>query len=385
MKDLRVLVNMTSFEFNKIKNSMNSNLSYLDRREEIFSNFINNGFPNKRNESWKYFDLASKSKSYVKKDISNSQIIVENLHKNNKFYDCLDNNLSSEDYFKPSSYFKNESVVDLNIACGNQIKILDIDYTQKDPIVVRINYDDTNISLPRLIINVSDNVKAKINYINTSNDGFLNLLVEYNLGNKSELDVSRINSSQGLLVETNLVFLLNQSAFEMKNLSLPLDSSRLQLFSNHIGKRSRSSSKTISIPAENSTDDILVDNIFSESNCESVSGVRAILDKDSVCTFQSMIDIHNSVLGSKAEQDCKGFLLSDRAVMNAKPQMKIFNDDVICKHGATIGSLNEEEIFYLCTRGLDRKKAINLILDGHINSYIGHETFLKEFLPEEYR
>ena len=376
---------MTSFEFNKIKESINSNLSYLDRREEIFSNFINNGFPNKRNESWRYFDLASKSKSYVKKNISNSQIIVENLHENNNFYDCLENNLSSEDYFKPCSYFKNESVVDLNIACGNQIKILDIDYTQNDPIVVRINYDDTNISLPRLIINVSDNVKAKINYINKANDGFLNLLVEYNIGHKSELDVSRINSSQGLLVETNLVFLLNQSTFEMKNLSLPIDSSRLQLFSNHIGERSTCTSKTISIPAENSTDDILVDNIFSESNCESVSGVRAILDKDSVCTFQSMIDIHNSVLGSKAEQDCKGFLLSDRAVMNAKPQMKIFNDDVICKHGATIGSLNEDEIFYLRTRGLDRKKAINLILDGHINSYIGHEAFLKEFLPEEYR
>ena len=60
-------------------------------------------------------------------------------------------------------------------------------------------------------------------------------------------------------------------------------------------------------------------------------------------------------LGSRSEQDCKGFLLSDKAVMNAKPQMKIFNDDVICKHGATIGSLNEEEIFYLCARGLERK------------------------------
>ena len=98
-----------------------------------------------------------------------------------------------------------------------------------------------------------------------------------------------------------------------------------------------------------------------------------------------MIDIHNSVLGSKAEQDCKGFLLSDKAVMNAKPQMKIFNDDVICKHGATIGSLNEEEIFYLCARGLERKNAINLILDGHISSYIGKKCFLREFLPEEYK
>ena len=376
---------MSSVEFHKFRENIKNINDYTDQKEKIFDNFIDQGLPNKRNESWKYFDLVSKSKKYIKNDISNSEIIVEDLEEKNIFYDYADNNLSIEDYFKPCNFFKSESVVDLNVACGNQIKILDIDYTQNDPIVVRINYDDTNISLPRLIINVSDNVKAKINYINKANDGFLNLLVEYNIGNKSELNVSRINSSQGLLVETNLVFLLNQSTFEMKNLSIPLDSSRLQLFSNHIGERSTCTSKTISIPAENSTDDILVDNIFSESNCESVSGVRAILDKDSVCTFQSMIDIHNSVLGSKAEQDCKGFLLSDRAVMNAKPQMKIFNDDVICKHGATIGSLNEDEIFYLRTRGLDRKKAINLILDGHINSYIGHEAFLKEFLPEEYR
>ena len=77
----------------------------------------------------------------------------------------------------------------------------------------------------------------------------------------------------------------------MKNLSMPIESSRLQLFSNHIGERSSCSSKTISIPSENSNDDILVDNIFSKSNCESVSGLRAILDKDSVCSFQSQINL----------------------------------------------------------------------------------------------
>ena len=376
---------MALLEFNKIKETINNNVGYIDRRERMLSNFINQGFPNKRNESWKYFDLASKSKIYNKSDISQSDIIVENLKDNNKFYDYLDNNLSSDDYFKPCSFLKNESVVDLNIASGDQIKILDIQSIQNEPIHVNISHDENNISLPRLIVNVSDNIKAKINFINSSNSGFLNLLVEYNIGNESELNVSRINSSQGLFVETNLVFLLNKSTFDMKNLSTPQDSSRLQLFSNHIGERSTSSSKTVSIPAENSNDDILVDSIFSEPNCESVSGLRAILEKDSVCSFQSMIDVHHSVKGSRAEQDCKGFLLSDRAVMNAKPQMKIFNDDVVCKHGATIGSLNEEEIFYLCARGLDRKKAINLILDGHISSYIGDEDFLKEFLPEDYK
>ena len=319
---------MSSVEFHKFRENIKNINDYTDQKEKIFDNFIDQGLPNKRNESWKYFDLVSKSKKYIKNDISNSEIIVEDLEEKNIFYDYADNNLSIEDYFKPCNYFKSESVVDLNVACGNQIKILDIKDTQNEPIIIKINYNEKNISLPRLIINIADN---------------------------------------------------------MKNLSMPIESSRLQLFSNHIGEKSSCSSKTISIPSENSNDDILVDNIFSKSNCESVSGVRAILDKDSVCSFQSMIDIHNSVLGSKAEQDCKGFLLSDKAVMNAKPQMKIFNDDVICKHGATIGSLNEEEIFYLCARGLERKNAINLILDGHISSYIGEKGFLREFLPEEYK
>ena len=376
---------MSSVEFHKFRENIKNINDYTDQKEKIFDNFIDQGLPNKRNESWKYFDLVSKSKKYIKNDISNSEIIVEDLEEKNIFYDYADNNLSIEDYFKPCNFFKSESVVDLNVACGNQIKILDIKHTQNEPITIKIDHNGKNISLPRLIINIADNVKAKINYVNSTTNGFLNLLVEYNIGNKSELEISRINSSQGLLVETNLVFLLNHSNFNMKNLSMPIESSRLQLFSNHIGEKSSCSSKTISIPSENSNDDILVDNIFSISNCESVSGVRAILDKDSVCSFQSMIDIHNSVLGSKAEQDCKGFLLSDKAVMNAKPQMKIFNDDVICKHGATIGSLNEEEIFYLCARGLERKNAINLILDGHISSYIGEKGFLREFLPEEYK
>ena len=376
---------MSSVEFHKFRENIKNINDYTDQKEKIFDNFIDQGLPNKRNESWKYFDLVSKSKKYIKNDISNSEIIVEDLEEKNIFYDYADNNLSIEDYFKPCNFFKSESVVDLNVACGNQIKILDIKHTQNEPITIKIDHNEKNISLPRLIINIADNVKAKINYVNSTKNGFLNLLVEYNIGNKSELEISRINSSQGLLVETNLVFLLNHSNFSMKNLSMPIESSRLQLFSNHIGEKSSCSSKTISIPSENSNDDILVDNIFSKSNCESVSGVRAILDKDSVCSFQSMIDIHNSVLGSKAEQDCKGFLLSDKAVMNAKPQMKIFNDDVICKHGATIGSLNEEEIFYLCARGLERKNAINLILDGHISSYIGEKGFLREFLPEEYK
>ena len=87
---------------------------------------------------------------------------------------------------------------------------------------------------------------------------------------------------------------------------MPIEFSRLQLFSNHIGENLVVHQNDFNT-TENSNDDILVDNIFSKSNCESVSGVRAILDKDSVCSFQSMIDIHNSVLDPRLNKIVKDF------------------------------------------------------------------------------
>ena len=95
----------------------------------------------------------------------------------------------------------------------------------------------------------------------------------------------------------------------MNNLSIPNSSSRFQLFSNHIGENSFCSSKTISIPSNKSNDDILIDNIFKHSYCESISGIRAILKEDAVCSFQSMIDVKNSVKGSRLNKIVKAFLL----------------------------------------------------------------------------
>ena len=49
--------------------------------------------------------------------------------------------------------------------------------------------------------------------------------------------------------------------------------------------------------------------------------------------MSALIDIENKVKNSKAEQDCRAILLDEKASMNAKPEMKIFNNDVVCKHG----------------------------------------------------
>jgi len=71
--------------------------------------------------------------------------------------------------------------------------------------------------------------------------------------------------------------------------------------------------------------------------------------------------------------------------MNAKPEMKIYNNDVICKHGTTIGSLNQEQVFYLNSRGLNKFEAEKILLQGIISEYISKNSPLINFLPEKYK
>ena len=74
-------------------------------------------------------------------------------------------------------------------------------------------------------------------------------------------------------------------------------------------------------------------------------------------------------------------MLSDNATVNTKPQLEIFNDDVKCSHGATVGQLEEEELFYLLSRGLNESLARNLLTYGfaeEIVNKIGIESIKKQ-------
>ena len=77
--------------------------------------------------------------------------------------------------------------------------------------------------------------------------------------------------------------------------------------------------------------------------------------------FNGKILVREGAQHTDAGQSCRGLLLSERAHIDAKPQLEIFADDVKCAHGAAIGQLDPEEMFYLRSRGLDEARARNLL------------------------
>lgn len=96
-------------------------------------------------------------------------------------------------------------------------------------------------------------------------------------------------------------------------------------------------------------------------NCESNELFKGILDDKARGVFNGKVYVRKDAQKTNAFQENKALILSDDATMNSKPQLEIFADDVKCSHGATVGQLDEEALFYLRTRGIPKEKA-NAIL-----------------------
>lgn len=108
-------------------------------------------------------------------------------------------------------------------------------------------------------------------------------------------------------------------------------------------------------------------------NCHSNELYKGILDDKSRGVFNGKILVRKDAQKTNAYQNNKSLLLSDFATMNAKPQLEIFADDVKCSHGATVGELDEEALFYLRTRGITLEKAqaiLQYAFAGDVFSYI---------------
>jgi Fe-S cluster assembly protein SufD len=96
-------------------------------------------------------------------------------------------------------------------------------------------------------------------------------------------------------------------------------------------------------------------------NCVSHELYKAVLDGTSRGVFNGKIFVRKDAQKTDAKQTNKTLLLSDDATMDTKPQLEIFADDVKCTHGATVGQLDEEQVFYLRSRGMGLEAARDIL------------------------
>jgi Fe-S cluster assembly protein SufD len=105
-------------------------------------------------------------------------------------------------------------------------------------------------------------------------------------------------------------------------------------------------------------------------NCTSNQLFKGVIDDVATGTFNGRILVRPDAQGTRAYQSNNSILLTDDAKMDTKPQLEIFADDVKCSHGATVGQIDDNALFYLTSRGIDKREARLMLMFGFAHEVI---------------
>jgi len=105
-------------------------------------------------------------------------------------------------------------------------------------------------------------------------------------------------------------------------------------------------------------------------HCDSIELYKGILDDDARGIFDGTIIVREGAVKTASRQTNKNLLLSATAIVDSKPTLEIYNDDVKCNHGSTIGQLDESQLFYLRARGIGEDEARNLLVFGFASELV---------------
>ncbi len=97
-------------------------------------------------------------------------------------------------------------------------------------------------------------------------------------------------------------------------------------------------------------------------HCESHELYKGVLDDHARGVFDGLITVRPGAQKTVSRQENRNLLLSETAIVDSKPTLEIYNDDVKCNHGSTIGQIQEETLFYLRSRGIGEQEARNLLV-----------------------
>ena len=110
--------------------------------------------------------------------------------------------------------------------------------------------------------------------------------------------------------------------------------------------------------------------VHAKPNCNSWEVYKAVLGDRSHGVFNGKILVAQDAQKTDAKQTNQSLLLSESAVMDSKPELEIYADDVKCTHGATVGQLDEEGMFYLRSRGIPEKAARDLLVYAFVSDLV---------------
>ncbi len=384
-------------DFDKIVKTSKLSNEEIQFKKNFLNNFKKKGFPNRKQEDWKFLDISQ----IIKKNISDlsffndysqsnkidSSIFVDGLEHNKIIFingriEKIDFNFEDQnkieiiDETKKDIPFDYEnSLIDLNSAFTDKVfKILiKKNYFLKKPLIIYHSTDNkiksTNINL-RLDFELGENSCLKlIDYFsNNTAKNFINIFYNFNLEKNSILKNYKIDKfrNNNLKYSFNNIEQNNNSVSETFILSAGSDYIKNEINCNLNGEYSAAFINGIFSLKENQQHEIRTTINHLVENTKSYQLIKSVLGKNSKSAYQGRIFVNSKAQKTDGYQLSNAILLDETSEFNAKPELEIYADDVKCSHGSSSGSLNEDSIFYLMSRGLNYQQSKELLINGFL-------------------
>ena len=384
-------------DFDKIIKTSNFSKKDIDFKKNYLEKFIEGGFPSRKQENWKFLDISQ----IIKKNIGDlsffndysipnkidPSIFVDGLEHNKIIFingriEKIDfnyedqNKIQISDKIEKNITFDNEnSLIDLNNAFTNKVfKILvKKNYSLNKPLIVYHSTNEKirskNINL-RLDFELEENSSIRIIdfFVDDSDKNFTNILYNFDLKKNSILKNYKIDKFNN----DNLKYSFNNIEQEANSVSETfILSSGSNFFKNEIncnlkGEYSSAFVNGIFSLKENQQHEIRTTINHLVENTKSYQLIKGVIGKLSKAAYQGKIFVDSKAQKTDGYQLSKAILMDETSEFNAKPELEIYADDVKCSHGSASGSLNENSIFYLMSRGLNYQQSKELLINGFL-------------------
>ena len=385
-----------------------------DIRTAAIKNFENKGFPTKKEEAWKYTSLNAilkndfsvfpntentieyrDVKKYFLHEIDSYKVVfVDGVFSSNlssTTHDGIDVCLMSSALNKPKykmvidTYFnqiasKDESLTSLNTAFANEGAYINIPKSKVADKPIEIMYFSTGsekalLVQPRNLVIVGENSHVQIierHQCLNDNAVLTNSVTEIFVVKRAIVDYYKIqnDAAEANLIDNTYVSQKQESHVSVQTFSFGGNLTRNNLNFYHFGERLTSTLNGITIIGEKQHVDHYTLVHHAAPNCESFQDYKGIFSDRATGVFNGKVYVEKEAQKTNAFQKSNNILLSDKATINAKPQLEIFADDVKCSHGCTVGQLDETALFYMQQRGIPKKEAKALLMYAFSNAVI---------------
>ena len=385
-----------------------------DVRTTAIKNFEDKGFPTKKDEAWKYTSLNailkndftvfpkeenniqySDVKKYFLHEIDTYKVVfidgIFSSHLSSTTHDGIDVCLMASALSRPKykmvidAYFnqianKDDSLTSLNTAFANEGAYINIPKSKVADKPIEIMYFSTGneaalLVQPRNLVIVGENSHVQIIERHQSlneNPVLTNSVTEIFAKKRAIVDYYKIQNDtlEANLIDNTYVSQQKESHVSVHTFSFGWNLTRNNLNFYHFGERLTSTLNGITIIGEKQHVDHYTLVKHSAPNCESFQDYKGIYSGSSTGVFNGKVYVEKEAQKTNAFQKSNNILLSDKATINAKPQLEIFADDVKCSHGCTVGQLDETALFYMQQRGIPKKEAKALLMYAFSNAVI---------------